>query len=142
MYSYIYDSQESYYLNCPFFLNSYAAHISFSINSPYFLVYARCVNLSQCVFYARCINPISPMFVTANNTMCLVMWGKEASAPVHALHFGFGIGAFIAPQLARPFISSQDNHTGEGTTNPTNITEPLGSRIEIPYSISALLTLI
>lgn len=60
------------------------------------------------------------------------MWGAVASAPIHALHFGFGIGAFIAPLLARPFIG--DNNTSNSTDDDTQ-----DSPIEIPYSISAVL---
>ncbi|ELU02944.1 hypothetical protein CAPTEDRAFT_222889 [Capitella teleta] len=72
------------------------------------------------------------MIDTSNNTLCLLMWGAVASAPIHALHFGFGIGAFIAPLLARPFIG--DNNTSNSTDDDTQ-----DSPIEIPYSISAVL---
>ena len=36
--------------------------------------------------------------------MCIAMWREKSSSPLHLLHFGFGIGAVLAPQLARPFI--------------------------------------
>ena len=77
------------------------------------------------------------LYVADNNVLCLRLWGKDAAAPVHALHFGFGIGAMIAPQLARPFISSQENRTENQThQDPDAALAP----IEIPYSISAIIT--
>ncbi len=96
--------------------------------------------------------------------MVLGMWGKHAATPVHALHFGFGIGAVLAPQLARPFIAERnvgsktaDNVTVNGnvfnTTPPVETTSlpfsnssqhwteerppGLDSDIHIPYMISA-----
>jgi FHS family Na+ dependent glucose MFS transporter 1 len=72
--------------------------------------------------------------VSANNTLCLILWGTAAAAPIHALHFGFGIGAFIAPLLARPFIG--DNSTSN-STSPDD--DEVDSPIEIPYAISAIL---
>ena len=84
--------------------------------------------------------------ITGNNILCLRLWGKSAAAPVHALHFGFGIGALIAPQLARPFISHHQNPmtSNSSASNSSNITneeyEGLRSNVIIPYTISALLT--
>ena len=79
-----------------------------------------------------------------NNAICFGLWEKRASAPIHALHFGFGIGAFIAPQLARPFISP----TSENSSNPINSTGSGNNETEstatlwVPYTISSFLTLI
>ena len=75
------------------------------------------------------------------------MWGEKAAVPVHALHFCFGIGALLTPQLSRPFIYEMPpdgmNQTNVSTTaqnlttiNPTFITD----RIEIPYGIIGAVT--
>ena len=39
---------------------------------------------------------------------------------MHALHFTFGLGAFLAPLLARPFLINEDEITGE-IQNATNL---------------------
>ena len=97
--------------------------------------------------------------------MILAMWGKDAASPVHALHFGFGMGAVLAPQLARPFITERNYQDTSGQDVLSNTTtalydvssmslsssfnmssEPLlstplpglESHIQVPYSISAL----
>ena len=73
------------------------------------------------------------------------MWGRKAAAPVHALHFGFGLGAVLAPQIARPFISSK-SHSSEilsNTTTNASLTEDIDKAenpIHIPYMISAVYT--
>lgn len=36
---------------------------------------------------------------------CIQLWGKKNPPFIQTLHFAFGIGAFIAPLLAKPFLS-------------------------------------
>ena len=47
--------------------------------------------------------------------MVLHMWGDKAASPMCSLHLGFGIGAMLAPQIAKPFLKdtdgSENNHT-------------------------------
>ena len=101
--------------------------------------------------------------------MVMHMWGIKAAAPMHSLHFGFGLGALLAPQIARPFLSPDDNatdtqatymlpglswpvhsmHSGYYTmntyandSNDSPETNEDESRIEIPYSIVATFVLI
>ena len=112
-------------------------------------------------------------FITSGtDTMILAMWGKDAASPVHALHFGFGMGAVLAPLLARPFIAERNFEGLNGGESFANIstglyeassvsfssspsfsnvsstpltTTPLPgleSDIQIPYSISALYSFI
>ena len=38
--------------------------------------------------------------------MVMDLWGERAAGPMHSLHFAFGVGAMIAPQIAKPFLSS------------------------------------
>ena len=40
--------------------------------------------------------------------MVMHMWGEKAAAPMHSLHFGFGFGAIIAPQVAKPFLKPRN----------------------------------
>ena len=79
------------------------------------------------------------------------LWGEDAASPMHSLHFGFGFGALLAPQIARPFLSPDDTSndtdtynwmpqvTDNGASGPLIDTQAGDSedlsRIEIPYSI-------
>ncbi|CAG2115108.1 unnamed protein product [Medioppia subpectinata] len=48
---------------------------------------------------------------TAGNVWLLHMWGKKSAPFMQALHFTFGLGAFIAPLIAEPFLSNKKNVT-------------------------------
>ncbi len=37
--------------------------------------------------------------------MTMHLWGESTASPMNAVHFGFGLGAIIAPFLAWPFMS-------------------------------------
>ena len=39
--------------------------------------------------------------------MCIKIWGEGNGPWMQALHFAFGLGAFVAPLLAEPFLSTQ-----------------------------------
>ena len=101
--------------------------------------------------------------MSGTDTMVLAMWGKDAASPVHALHFGFGMGAVLAPQLARPFIAERNFDDQKAVTGSSNSSiTPTGtpfevssypeqkptklpgieSTIEIPYAISAVYSFI
>ena len=43
----------------------------------------------------------------------VLMWGAESNTPFHVMHFGFPIGAILAGQIARAFVSQNitDNST-------------------------------
>ncbi|CAG2164876.1 unnamed protein product [Oppiella nova] len=51
---------------------------------------------------------------TAGNVWLLHMWGKKSAPFMQALHFTFGLGAFIAPLIAEPFLSNKKNITESG----------------------------
>lgn len=53
-------------------------------------------------FFANGI--VNGMLDTGSNLMTLVLWGKENGPFMQALHFSFGLGAFHAPLLAKPFL--------------------------------------
>lgn len=77
--------------------------------------------------------------------MCLQLWQEKANTPIHALHFGFGLGSVISPQVTRPFLSLtvrnetlMNPNSTEGVTYGLNSTSTVvlrPSRIEIPYFI-------
>ncbi len=48
--------------------------------------------------------------------MCLNIWGMNSGPYMQALHFSFGVGAFVAPLIAEPFLAHVD-------LNATNYTE-------------------
>lgn len=74
--------------------------------------------------------------------MVMHLWGNKAASPMHSLHFGFGLGAFLAPQIARSFLSPViENENGTMTTMSQEETAEL-SRIEIPYAIAGLMILL
>lgn len=82
--------------------------------------------------------------------MVMHLWAEKAAAPMHSMHFGFGLGALLAPQIARPFLSGEeDNQTIEepynttmSATETTATSQNLESRIEIPYSIVGVLIVV
>ncbi|XP_023722663.1 uncharacterized protein LOC111872735 isoform X2 [Cryptotermes secundus] len=41
---------------------------------------------------------------TGGNVLCLDLWGRNSGPFMQALHFSFGLGAFVAPLLAAPFL--------------------------------------
>ena len=46
------------------------------------------------------------LYILGGNALILKLWGKKNSGPpLFSLHFGFGLGGLLAPQIARPFIS-------------------------------------
>ncbi|XP_064603252.1 sodium-dependent glucose transporter 1A-like [Liolophura sinensis] len=56
---------------------------------------------------------------TVNNALLLSLWGSRASGPVHAFHFGFGLGAFLGPLLAKDFLSVRCPDTDGGNNSST-----------------------
>ena len=84
--------------------------------------------------------------------MVMHLWGEKAAAPMHSLHFGFGLGAAISPQVVGPFLKPRNQNTTrrrnvEGqlldldlfSSNTTEGT-PAGpkSRIEFAYMIAGI----
>ena len=55
--------------------------------------------------------------------MIMNLWGDKAGPPMSATHFGFGVGAIIAPQLAKNFLSpdaaENDDETPSLPFHPT-----------------------
>jgi FHS family Na+ dependent glucose MFS transporter 1 len=73
------------------------------------------------------------------------LWGDKASAPMHALHFGYPIGAMIGPLIAYPFVSiEKDNSTTSDTTTISDGGRDYAddSQIEIAFAIVACFLLV
>ena len=83
---------------------------------------------------------------SGGNTMIMNLWGDKAGPPMSATHFGFGVGAIIAPQLAKNFLSpdAAENDDGDAiTTVSSNLTTDIDDgEIEIPYTVASVLTVI
>ena len=45
------------------------------------------------------------------NVMCIHTWGRDSGPYMQALHFSFGLGAFVSPLIAEPFLGHPVNHT-------------------------------
>ena len=64
---------------------------------------------------------------TAGNVIILNIWeGRDSGPYMHAVHFTFGLGAFLAPLIARPFLvneASEVSHHGVHQESQLNITE-------------------
>ena len=96
---------------------------------------------------------MSDLFSVGGNAMVMHLWGENTASPMHSLHFGFGLGALLAPQFARPFLSPDNFDSDDVTTefptmtpggaNASTMTSALvdRSRIEIPYCIIGVLIL-
>ncbi|XP_074660196.1 sodium-dependent glucose transporter 1-like [Tubulanus polymorphus] len=46
---------------------------------------------------------------TGGNVLCIGLWGRSSAPFLQALHFAFGMGAFVAPLIAEPFLSSTNS---------------------------------
>jgi fucose permease len=44
------------------------------------------------------------LYFSGGNVLCLDLWGRNSGPFMQALHFSFGLGAFVAPLLAAPFL--------------------------------------
>ena len=81
--------------------------------------------------------------------MTMHLWGKASAGPMNAVHFGFGLGAVLAPQLAIPFLSLDATDSSNGTAsyiisklNTTTPSSQLESHLAYPYTIIALIGVI
>ncbi|XP_061189696.1 sodium-dependent glucose transporter 1B-like [Saccostrea echinata] len=86
----------------------------------------------------------------AGQKLVLEIWQEKASSPLFLLHFGFGIGSFIVPQIANPFLAVPKPTAAANSSNITTVvpisttetTELLKeSRIEWAYLIVAFIAI-
>ena len=93
-----------------------------------------------------------------SSSIILRLWGTKAAPPTHALHFGFGVGALIVPQIARPFLPHESGNgddtvlVTESTPNTTDqnlssvttadSVQRVDPPIEVPFGIVSAITAI
>ena len=73
---------------------------------------------------------------TVGNVIILNIWqGRDSGPYMHSLHFTFGLGAFLAPVVARPFLVTEEspsashgevqhpllNHTESAVSHPDSV---------------------
>ena len=90
--------------------------------------------------------------LAACNNLILSIWGEDANSPMQGLHAAWGLGFAFGPLIIRPFLGpdrEDDVSSNVTTMSPThgyNVTimtpEVQESRIQIAYSIVALLSLV
>ena len=97
------------------------------------------------------------LYDLGGNHIVLKLWDGISSSPINAMHSGYGIGALIAVQLAKPFIkfdplqsvkdaekvknSNQSSFVFANNTDPVDLQigneiNPNDIQIGIPFSIS------
>lgn len=62
------------------------------------------------------------MFLAAGQKIIMKLWGDKAASPLHLVHWGFGIGSFIVPQIVNPFLAVPVTDTTNSTIIPTTDT--------------------
>jgi len=62
---------------------------------------------------------------TGGNVLLLRIWeGRDSGPYMHAIHFTFGIGAFLAPLISRPFlVNAEDAQHLNGSLEAGNLTQ-------------------
>ncbi len=79
---------------------------------------------------------------TGGNVWLLHMWGKSSAPFMQMLHFSFGVGAFIAPLVAEPFLAPVSKNVTEDGEEIEDIVEDADFTIWWAYSIISFVTLI
>lgn len=91
---------------------------------------------------------------TGGNVQLLRLWGTKSAPYMQALHFAFGIGALVAPLIAKPFLrATPSNGTSAELTTCTdksdsraNMTDICGTSstavFQYSYSIAAIVLFI
>ena len=94
--------------------------------------------------------PLLPNSISVGNSVMMDLWGEKGGPAMHALHFGYPIGAMIGPLIAYPFVSVEpSNNTDANLTTDMIITTMEdsslfddGSHIEIAYAIVACIDIV
>ena len=67
------------------------------------------------------------LIISAGQKLILKLWKEKAASPLHILHGGFGIGSFIIPLIANPFLAVPKPRANLNTS--FNQTTELGSNV-------------
>ena len=126
----------------------------------------RAVNLILHIFIYSVItfnfHKIELLFLSAGTRIVFNIWKEKTMTPLLMIHLGYGIGSFIAPLYADPFLMDTVDETSSNTTSLhyNNITYSYNesataytsttpevytdsnSRVEFPFAISAALAVL
>lgn len=83
------------------------------------------------------------IIASGGNGFIIRLWKDRAATPTYSLHFAFGIGALIAPQLVRPFILDVEKSKDTNSTlndYKVSFEEGWSVSLEYPYAIASCLT--
>ena len=77
---------------------------------------------------------------TGGNVLLLNIWeGRDSGPYMHAIHFTFGIGAFLAPLISRPFlVNSEDAQHLNESIGAANMSEKM---VDVEGSVWTVKTL-
>jgi len=86
--------------------------------------------------------------IAAGQKLIINMWKEKSASPLHLLHAGFGVGSFIIPLVANPFLAIVADDTVNSTMTPNTTAPPTTtesghevylrqSKIEYAYAIAA-----
>ena len=83
---------------------------------------------------------------TAGNVIILNIWeGRDSGPYMHSVHFTFGLGAFLAPLVARPFLVNEESPSAShGVVEPPllNTTQTDLSQFDTVWTIKTLYPII
>lgn len=68
---------------------------------------------------------------TGGIVLCLTLWKSESGPFFQALHFSFGVGSFVAPLIAAPYLMTYNN-SGDNSTSFSNYSTTINN-IEDSY---------
>ncbi|KAJ8316894.1 hypothetical protein KUTeg_004798 [Tegillarca granosa] len=54
--------------------------------------------------------------VFAGQKIVLNTWKEKSASPMHIVHFGYGMGSFLAPNIANPFLAIEDREKTSHTS--------------------------
>ncbi|XP_071145046.1 sodium-dependent glucose transporter 1A-like [Mytilus edulis] len=113
-----------------------------------------CGNVSLLWFLLALGGTFEGVINIAGQKIILNIWQEKATGPMHVLHFGFGMGSFIVPQILNPFLAvlspSPDNITETANITSVSFVSPTiasngtelylkESRIETGYLIIGII---
>ncbi|CAC5400974.1 NAGLT1 [Mytilus coruscus] len=86
-----------------------------------------CTDISLLWFLFVLAGTFEGVINIAGQKIILNLWKEKATGPLHVLHFGFGMGSFIVPQIANPFLAvlAPSGGNSTNTTIAPSVTPPL-----------------
>ncbi|RUS89551.1 hypothetical protein EGW08_002669, partial [Elysia chlorotica] len=73
---------------------------------------------------------------SGGNVFCIRIWGKQSPSYMQLLHFAFGVGAFLAPLVAYPFLSDSLSYAGSNRSIALPYTFEIQALNSLPDTIA------